>query len=180
MNARIRYSAILLVASANLFSQSLTARDELNQGSVAFRQGKHNEAIQHYKAAVALEDGIGVIDSTQVFAVRAELRAKLGLKPDTPLISQSECWRVHAENLAHVEDGIEMLTKALHLRPDYDDAMAYLNLMYRQRADFQCGDKEAYNADIAVLADKWVDKAMEIKKAKAEKERSSAPPSEHR
>ena len=27
-----------------------------------------------------------------------------------------------------------MLQKALQLRPDYDDAMAYLNLLYRERA----------------------------------------------
>ena len=33
-----------------------------------------------------------------------------------------------------------MLEKALELRPDYDDAMAYMNLMYRERADLQCDD----------------------------------------
>ena len=33
-----------------------------------------------------------------------------------------------------------MLQKALQLRPDYDDAMAYLNLIYRERGDLQCDD----------------------------------------
>ena len=33
-----------------------------------------------------------------------------------------------------IEDGIAELEKALQLRPDYDDAMAYLNLLYRERA----------------------------------------------
>ena len=67
-----------------------------------------------------------------------------------------------------VEDGIQNLQKALQLRPDYDDAMAYLNLMYRQRAEYECEDADARKADLKT-ADDWVDKTMATKKAKAEK-----------
>jgi hypothetical protein len=97
-----------------------------------------------------------------------EMRAKLGLKMDTQLIEKSECWSLRDENEETVKDGIDMLNKALSLRPDYDDAMAYLNLMYRERADIQCGNKAAYEAD-TTLADEWVDHAMATKKAHAEK-----------
>jgi len=31
-----------------------------------------------------------------------------------------------------IQEGIDSLNKAIQLRPDYDDAMAYLNLMYRR------------------------------------------------
>jgi hypothetical protein len=31
-----------------------------------------------------------------------------------------------------------MFKKAINLRPDYDDAMAYRNLMYREKADVEC------------------------------------------
>ena len=66
-------------------------------------------------------------------------------------------------------EGIDALNKALQLRPDYDDAMAYMNLLYRERADYQCGDPAAFAADNKT-ADEWVDKTMATKKAKAEKQ----------
>ncbi len=62
-----------------------------------------------------------------------------------------------------------MLKKALQLRPDYDDAMAYLNLMYREKGDLECDDPAARAADLKT-ADEWVDKTMATKKAKAEKQ----------
>jgi len=61
------------------------------------------------------------------------------------------------------------MTQALKLRPDYDDAMAYMNLMYRERADVECEDPGARAADLKT-ADDWVDKTMATKKAKAEKQ----------
>ena len=35
------------------------------------------------------------------------------------------------------DEGITNLQKAIELKPDYDDAMAYLNLLYRQKADME-------------------------------------------
>jgi hypothetical protein len=76
---------------------------------------------------------------------------------------------VKEKNTANVQEGIDNLNKALQLRPDYDDAMAYLNLMYRERADIDCDDPAARSADLKT-ADEWVDKTMATKKAKAEKQ----------
>ena len=73
------------------------------------------------------------------------------------------------KNTAVIEDGIAMLQKALQLRPDYDDAMAYLNLMYRERATCSAMMPAARAADMKT-ADEWVDKTMATKKAKAEKQ----------
>ena len=39
------------------------------------------------------------------------------------------------ENGQLIDEGIDDLKKALELRPDYDDAMAYLNLLLRRKAD---------------------------------------------
>jgi hypothetical protein len=47
--------------------------------------------------------------------------------------------------------------------------MAYMNLMYRERADVQCDDAAARAADLKE-ADGWVDRTMATKKAKAEKQ----------
>ncbi|HLW88222.1 MAG TPA: hypothetical protein VKR57_06985 [Terriglobales bacterium] len=112
---------------------------------------------------------IGVIDWTQTYAPRMEERAKLGLKPEEPLKDKKVCAALKDKNWANVMDGIDELNKALQLRPDYDDAMAYMNLMYREKADVECDDPAARAADLK-SADEWVDKTMATKKAKAEKQ----------
>ena len=114
---------------------------------------------------------VAVIDWTQTYVPRQEERAKLGMKPDEALPAKDKkvCAEVKEKNTANVQEGIDNLNKALNLRPDYDDAMAYLNLMYRERADIQCDDPAARSADLKT-ADEWVDKTMATKKAKAEKQ----------
>ena len=64
-----------------------------------------------------------------------------------------------------IEEGIKSLEKALELDKEYDDSMAYLNLLHRERADV-ADTKEAYQADTDA-ADKWVQKTLETKKIKA-------------
>ena len=81
---------------------------------------------------------MAVIDWTQSYQPRMEERAKAGLKPDEWIMKDKSnkkvCEMLREKNSAVIEDGIAMLQKALQLRPDYDDAMAYLNLLYRERA----------------------------------------------
>jgi tetratricopeptide (TPR) repeat protein len=112
---------------------------------------------------------IGVIDWTESYQPNMEERAKLGLKPDEPIKDKKVCDALQQKNSDNVKEGIDALNKALTLRPDYDDAMAYMNLMYRQKADLDCGDPAARAADLKT-ADEWVDKTMATKKAKAEKQ----------
>jgi len=40
--------------------------------------------------------------------------------------------------MPNIQEGIDSLRRRWILRTDYDDAMAYMNLMYRERADVQC------------------------------------------
>jgi hypothetical protein len=110
-----------------------------------------------------------VIDWTEAYQPRMEERAKLGLKPDEPLKDKKVCAALASKSTDIVKDGIDNLNKALQLRPDYDDAMAYMNLMYREKADVECEDPAARAADLKT-ADEWVDKTMATKKAKAEKQ----------
>ena len=56
-------------------------------------------------------------------------------------------------------EGIDHLNQAIQLRNDYDDAMQYANLMYRRKADIDCGDPVAVKADLA-KADDYVKQAM--------------------
>jgi len=112
---------------------------------------------------------IAVIDWTQAYKLRQEERLKLGMKPTDQLRDKKVCAIVKSANQAPVEEGMKMLQKALQIRPDYDDAMAYLNLLYRERADYECDDPAAHAADIKAAND-WVDKTLATKKAKAQKQ----------
>jgi len=142
---------------------------------------KFDDAKDYYRKAITIDPNdpepyysIGVIDWTESYAPRMEARAKLGLKPDEPLNIKNKdqkqaCDQLRQQYSPVIEDGINVLGKALELRPDYDDAMAYMNLEYREKADLECDDPAARAADLKT-ADEWVDKTMATKKAKAEKQ----------
>jgi tetratricopeptide (TPR) repeat protein len=119
---------------------------------------------------------VGVIDWTLTYVPRQEKRARLGLKPDQALWTKDRmaCFETKEQNAANIQEAIDNLNKAIQLRPDYDDAMAYMNLMYREKADVECDDLAARKKDLRT-ADEWVDKTMATKKAKSEK---AAPASE--
>ncbi len=117
---------------------------------------------------------IGVIDWAECYQPRMEERAKLGLKPDEELNPKNKdqkkaCDELKTKNWPSIQEGIDSLNKAIQLRPDYDDAMAYLNLMYREKADVECDDLAARQEDLKT-ADHWVDQTLITKKAKAEKQ----------
>jgi len=143
--------------------------------SLYFNMKKMPEAKEYYRKVTELDSNdpepyysIAVIDWTESYQPRQEERAKLGLQPLEDLKDKKVCAKLKGEYWDEVQEGKQMLHKALELRPDYDDAMAYLNLMYREEADLLCDDP-AGRAQAKKTADEWVDKTMATKKAKAEK-----------
>jgi len=165
--------------------KAVLERDPKNVNSVKgiaylyLQMKKFEDAKQYYRKASELDPNdpeayysIGVIDWTQSYQPRMEERSKLGLKPEEPLKDKKVCNALRQKVQDIIQDGISMLEKALQLRPDYDDAMAYMNLLYRERADLQCDNPAARAADLKT-ADEWVDKTMAVKKAKAEKQPSN-------
>lgn len=66
-----------------------------------------------------------------------------------------------AQDGSVVEEGMTNLKKAIELKSDYDDAMAYLNLLYRQKADMET-DPAARDTDTR-MANDLVDKVKVIK-----------------
>ena len=144
--------------------------------SLYFNMKKLDLAKQYHEKVAQLDPNdpeayysIGVIDWTESYQPRMEERAKLGLKPDEPLKDKKVCSALEAKSSDVIKEGMDALNKALQLRPDYDDAMAYMNLLYREKADLECDDPAARAADLRT-ADEWVDKTMAAKKAKAEKQ----------
>ena len=111
---------------------------------------------------------IGVIKWTQSYEPRLKARADLGMKPEDPgPISDEEVRQeLSAEAVPQIEDGLAALNRALEINPDYADAMAYLNLLNRERADF-ADSQEEYESYLA-KADDWVQKTLATKKRLAE------------
>ena len=141
-----------------------------------FNMKKFDDAKSYYKKVFELDPNdpepyysVAVMDWTQSYQPRMEERAKLGLKPTDLLKDKKVCELLKTKNADVVKDGIDMLDKALKLRPDYDDAMAYMNLMFREKADLECSDPDTQMADLKT-ADDWVDKTMATKKMKMEKQ----------
>jgi tetratricopeptide (TPR) repeat protein len=143
-------------------------------------QKKWDDAKKYYRMASDLDPNdaepyysVGVIDWTACYQPRMEERAKLGLKPEENLNPKNKdqkkvCEELKVKNAPGIQEGIDTLNKAIQLRPDYDDAMAYMNLMYRERGDVECDDLAARAEDLKT-ADHWVDETLRVKKAKADK-----------
>src|SRR5579863_2123759 len=141
---------------------------------------KWDEAKKFYRMASELDPNdpepyysVGVIDWTACYQPRMEERAKLGMKPEEHLSASNKdqkkvCAELKEKNAPAIQEGIDSLNKAIQLRPDYDDAMAYMNLMYREKADVECDDPATRTDDLKT-ADHWVDETLRVKKAKAEK-----------
>ena len=116
---------------------------------------------------------VGVIDWTLSFRANQELRARYNeravssqqVRDEDPL--PAELRREYLREYGSmIDEGIESLKHAIELRPDYDDAMAYLNLLYRRKADTASYQDE--RDGLLKLADDLVDKVKEIKKKGAE------------
>ena len=75
---------------------------------------------------------------------------------------------IKTENAALVDEGLQYLNQAVANRPNYDEAMVYLNLIYRRKADVDYGDAAAVSADIAAAKD-FTSKALGTRKANEEK-----------
>jgi tetratricopeptide (TPR) repeat protein len=155
-------------------------------GSILFQMGgqpfdpkKFEESKTYHQRHIQLkpEDPepyywIGVIDWTLAFRGNAEMRLdynknniKKQVRDDQPL---PEAVRAqYADKYGTlVDEGVSDLQKAISIKPDYDDAMAYLNLLYRRKADMAASQEE--RASLIKQADDLVDKVKEIKQRRAE------------
>lgn len=114
---------------------------------------------------------LGVIAWTQAYKDAAEAKAAANLRVDDVLKSKQDqklCEQLRAKDGAVVDEGMKNLETAIERRKDYDDAMAYLNLLYRRKAnDMSCDDPAAI-ANYVKIANDWSDKAMAARKKKAE------------
>jgi tetratricopeptide (TPR) repeat protein len=118
---------------------------------------------------------IGVIDWAQAFETDGTVRKDLNLmtpnnKGVLPPLPEKYRAQLEDKNSKLVDEGIDALNKSLALKPNDFNSMAYLNLLYRQKADIE-KSKADRQADLK-MADSWQEKAMEVRKAAPEKSSS--------
>lgn len=114
---------------------------------------------------------VGVIDWTQAHENVLKALVPAGINDDgegntkAPKKIMDE---IKEKNAPLVEEALNYLNQAVDDRANYDDAMAYLNLVYRRKADLDFGDSGAVKDDLA-KAEEWRTKAMGTRKANEEK-----------
>jgi tetratricopeptide (TPR) repeat protein len=143
-------------------------------------------ARQAYAKAIALEPNdpellyaAGVANWSMASSEIMAEKAKLDAESEYSLILSESCPDVRAKTLTMVESGIAMLNKAISLRKDYVDAMMYMEMLYRLRADLECDNRKSYHADMK-QSEEWSDRAAAARKRQAEaavpKENQEQPP----
>lgn len=146
----------------------------LKQEASVYRNIKQfDQAKALEKRAVAIDPHniealytIGVLNWMQEYKNAVEILTTESLTENgvgNPNLSRAGCDALIAKNKALVDEGIASLTQVIELKPDFDDAMAYLQLTYRRHADLQCGDPTGISADLK-LAEEWSKKEMQARK----------------
>jgi tetratricopeptide (TPR) repeat protein len=146
--------------------------------------GKYDEAKAWQLKAVAVDPQdaeayytIGYIDWRQAYR---NVVKDLGTENLTDngegnvKMSKKLCAQIQQENTPLVTEGLQYMQKAIDVRPNYDDAMSYMNLLNRRKADLECGNDAARKADVQAAID-WNSKAMGTRKANEEKKAAQTP-----
>ncbi len=145
---------------------------------------KMDEAKEYERKVIALDPNdseafytIGVVDWLQEYKNALTILAADGFKDDgdgNAKKSKGACQKLVEANTPLVTEGLENLNKAVDINKNYEEAMSYLNLTYRRKADLECGNDAARKDDLA-KADDWTQRALGARKAnEAEKEKKNA------
>jgi tetratricopeptide (TPR) repeat protein len=114
---------------------------------------------------------IGVIDWRLAYKNAVGALKRANLQDDgqgNAKMPKEVCTEIKQQNTQLVGEALQYLEQSIQIRPTYDDAMSYLNLVYRRKADLDCGDDAARKADVAT-ADHWAQESLGTRKANEEK-----------
>jgi TonB family protein len=131
-------------------------------------QGWYEALVRADPAKKEAYYSLGVIAWAQWYPQWNAERVRAGMRPDArgPLPDPAARLALKNRFATVVADGMRNLNRALELDPQYDDAMAYLNLLVREWADV-ADTQEDYTRQVA-QADEWVNKALAIRASRAE------------
>jgi Tfp pilus assembly protein PilF len=144
--------------------------------SLYLNQKKWDDAQQWYEKLIAIDPSnaeayysLGFVAWSKWYPAYGAARANLGMKQEDPgpIKDKKVKEELKAKFGPVIDSGLASLDKALQINPEYDDAMAYENLLIRERADLM-DSKDEYEKQIKIAED-WVQKTLATKKIKAEK-----------
>jgi tetratricopeptide (TPR) repeat protein len=150
--------------------------------SLYLNEKKWDDAQQWYEKLAAVNPNNadayyseGFIAWSKWFPAYGTARAMAGMKPEDPgpLKDKKAKEELKEKYLPVINNGLQSLDKALQINPEYADAMAYENLLIRERADL-LDTKADYDKDIEV-ANNWIQKALQTKKDLAAKKAAKTP-----
>ena len=176
--ARAGFEQVLAVDPANKtamqYLASLAYQTASGTADLEEKLRRLDEARSWYQKLVAIDPqnkeawySLGVIDWMKWYPKWIAALNQAGMRPDEQRPISNYNLRLDLMNTSgkFIEDGLANLAKALEIDPRYSDAMAYMNLLVRERASLD-DTQEEYEKDVA-LADEWVQKSLEAKKAMA-------------
>jgi TonB family protein len=142
--------------------------------SLQLNRKRYEDARESYKRLLAIDPSDKIAYYSIAFSIWSEwypayaaARQSAGLTPEMPGPIPDPAVResLRARWWTAIDEAIFNLKRAVDLDPDYSDAMAYLNLFIRERADL-LSDNGEYVREISE-ADRWVGRALEAKKKEA-------------
>jgi TonB family protein len=176
--AQAEFQRVLDLDSGNKVALASIASLDLNRK-------RFDDARDAYKRLLAVDPNnreayysLAFIAWSQWYPAYSKTRQELGMRPEDPgpIADAAVRTRLRSQWWTVLDEGIWNLNRALELDPEYADAMAYMNLFVRERADLR-DTKQEYQQDVAD-ADQWVQKALAAKMAQAARMQSPmvAPP----
>src|SRR5580692_9948455 len=173
------YQGVLEKAPDNLSAIDGLASILYQMAGQPFDQKKFEQSKDYHQKHISLKPqdpqpyySIGVIDWALAYRGNTETRADYNrahinkqIKDTDPL--PPDVRAAYSQKYGPmVDDGINSLKKAIELKPDYDDAMTYLNLLYRRKADMV--ESASERDTLTKQADDLLDKVKEIKQKRSE------------
>jgi tetratricopeptide (TPR) repeat protein len=145
---------------------------------IYFSIKKFDDAKEYQKKVLAVDPKdpeaaytIGVIDWTLAHENTLKALAAVNMNDDgegNTKAPKKVLQDIKEENTPLITEGLQYLNQALANRANYDEAMSYMNLIYRRKADIDYTDPSAVKADVASAKD-WSSKAMGTRKENEEK-----------
>ncbi len=172
-NVKIANQAIKSFEDAlKMEPQNTTAIASIAQ--IYYQMNKFDEAKDYQRRRLQIEPSnpepnywIGVIDWAVAYRNKGQMRTDLKLnipnsKGEFPPLPEKARAELEKKNAALVDEGLTALNKAIEMKPNDFDTMAYLNLMYREKAEIDKTSAERV-ADTKA-ADDWQQKAINLRK----------------
>jgi tetratricopeptide (TPR) repeat protein len=188
-----------LAKSIEHFKKYLAARPDDDKAArylvtTYMNSQKYDDAIEYFKSLVEKHptDAQAVQTIAMLYARKGDFdnslawqKKRVELEPNNAEAWYTigvTCWdtayhvmldQLPADRRKQIIDlGMSSLEKALQLRPDYFEAMLYVNLLYREYAKLE--NDPAKVAEYKAKADEWQKKAIEIRKQVQQKQREEA------